>query len=175
MEIWKPIENFERYEVSNLGRVKNTSTGAYKKAIKNWAGYLRIQLNKGKDSKIFSVHRLVAVAFIPNPNNYPEANHIDHDRQNNCVYNLEWCTRSYNASHSFTRTDRKIARAWLGKNGKFHPNSLPIVQILNGVIVDRFEGLADAGRKLGFKGPSIGRVCHGERKSYKGYQWEFAK
>ena len=173
-EIWKDIVGYESYyQVSNFGNIRNSTTKLLRKSIPNWANYHRIGLNKKGKYKIHSVHRLVAIAFIPNPNNYPESNHIDHNRQNNNVGNLEWCTRSYNASHSFTRPDRKKARAWLGKKGKLHPNSLPIVQKLNGVVIGSFDGLSDAARKLGIRDTGIGKVCRGERKSYKGYQWEF--
>lgn len=118
-EIWKPIDGFNSlYQISSLGRVKNVKRGTYKTPIKNWAGYMRVQLCINDTGKIFSIHRLVAIYFIPNPDNLPEVNHKDHIRSNNNVNNLEWCTRSYNAQYSFTRPDRKKARFWLGKSRK---------------------------------------------------------
>ena len=88
------------YEVSNLGRVRSKVTGLISKGYPNYKGYLRayIYLN-GMVKKEF-VHRLVALAFLPNPNNLPQVNHIDFDKTNNCVDNLEWCTGEQNVQHS---------------------------------------------------------------------------
>lgn len=109
MEIWKPIKNYENlYEISNLGRIRKiggkNQFGNYKvdKMItpyKNEKGYLRVGLSKNNKRKIFKLHRLVAEHFLPNPNNYPEINHIDFNKQNNRVDNLEWCTHKENIQH----------------------------------------------------------------------------
>ena len=112
-EIWKPIKDFEGlYEVSNLGRVKSLSRlkhpncGRYylkEKILKIWKnpnGYYATCLSKnGNHTK--TIHRLVAETFIPNQNNYPCVNHKDEDKSNNCVDNLEWCTRSENMKHAY--------------------------------------------------------------------------
>lgn len=173
-EIWKDVVGYDGfYQVSSNGRIKNTKTNYIKVPIKNWAGYHRIQLCKNKKCKIFSIHRLVALAFLPNPNGLPEINHIDHIRSNNSLSNLEWCSRSYNAQYSFLRPDRKKSMAWLGKSGILHPNSKPIIQKHNGIIVNKFDSISDASRVLSIKASSISRVCTGERKRYKGFNWEF--
>lgn len=103
-EVWKDIEGFEgHYQVSNLGRVKSDKYGYWrelKQTINNRGkGYLRVGLFDGK-MKTYSVHRLVAQAFIPNPENKPQVNHIDGNTRNNNVNNLEWCTAMENVSHS---------------------------------------------------------------------------
>lgn len=106
-EIWKDIKGFEgKYQVSNLGRIRNIQTKhickatLQKKYIMKQGGYYQITLWKGKYNSVTrTVHRLVAEAFIPNPDNLPQVNHIDHDRTNNCVDNLEWCTAKYNCNH----------------------------------------------------------------------------
>ena len=125
-EIWKPIPYNPNYLVSNLGRIRtlehsfwNKHNGSYsvrKGCIKtltkrNKKGYLSVNLSHpdrckrdhkdGIRSKVFSVHQLVAQAFIPNPLNLPQINHIDGDKTNNKVSNLEWCTNEYNMQHSY--------------------------------------------------------------------------
>lgn len=119
-EIWKPIKGYEdRYEVSNYGSVKSIS-----KFVKNrysgfmtkekllkplvlTKGYLGVCLYKDKKATTLKIHRLVAEAFIPNPNNYPCVNHKDEDKTNNFVGNLEWCTVSYN--NSYGNRNKKIS------------------------------------------------------------------
>ena len=120
-EIWKDIEGFEGlYQISNLGRVK--SVERYRKsrggclcpvheiikAFKEYKGYYSVGLCK--DHKVYwkSVHRLVAIAFIPNPNNYPVINHKDENTHNNRVENLEWCTLSYNTRYSMYKVSHKV-------------------------------------------------------------------
>lgn len=107
-EIWKPIPGYEGlYEVSNLGRVRSikyfnpANNKIYirtrvLKPSKHENGYLRVGLCKNCKEKKFRIHRLVGMVFISNPNNYLEINHIDGNKENNCVSNLEWCTREYN-------------------------------------------------------------------------------
>lgn len=98
-EIWKPIEGFPKYRVSNYGRLKNTK-GQILHPYTNHKGYLKIGLigNDGKDHKK-RVHRLVAEAFIPNTNNYPEVNHKNLNKRDNEVTNLEWVTGEENRKH----------------------------------------------------------------------------
>ena len=112
---WKPIKDFEGlYEISNKGmvkslpRLKHSNKGDYyskEKILKQTNAqceYYRVPLtNKNHIKKYYSVHRLVATAFIENPNNYEDVNHIDGNKSNNNVENLEWCTRSYNIQHAF--------------------------------------------------------------------------
>lgn len=110
-EVWKPVKGYEdRYKVSNLGRVKANRTWLVGKgwvdkeriisAIDHGNGYLYVTLNKDHKRKNYYIHRLVADAFIPNPENKNEVNHIDYDKTNNVVSNLEWCTRKENLRHS---------------------------------------------------------------------------
>ena len=114
LEKWKPIIGYEDcYEVSNLGRIKSLSrtikksdgtTQHYREKImkpgKTTSGYAFIILCKNKRHKNYGIHRLVAQAFIPNPNEYLDVNHIDGNKLNNIVSNLEWCTRSDNLKHA---------------------------------------------------------------------------
>lgn len=113
-EIWKDIQKYKgRYQISNMGRVKSLARtitdelGREKpiqeKVLKpsNNKGYLRVRL----EGKFYYIHRLVAEAFIPNPKNLPEVNHKDENKQNNCIDNLEWCSKEYNANYG-TRVQR---------------------------------------------------------------------
>lgn len=104
---WKLIAGFGgTYSVSNYGDVKNNRTGKLMKPRKNEKGYLRIGLTTNGKQKCMRVHRLVAQAFIPNPENKPEVNHIDFDKENNCVNNLEWVTGKENTKHSLGNRKR---------------------------------------------------------------------
>ena len=111
-EIWKPIEGYsEIYEVSNTGKVRNSISGRLLKPMPCGfeESYHRVQLYRFGVREQFRIHRLVAIAFIPNPDNKPEVNHFDLDRTNNSVDNLEWMTGSENIIHSrFMRDCNKI-------------------------------------------------------------------
>lgn len=112
-EIWKDIPNYEGlYQASNFGRIKSiqyfnhTNNKIYPrdkilKPILNEKGYCRVDLSKSGKSKRHRVHRLVAKTFLPNPYNLLEVNHIDGNKQNNNVNNLEWCSRSYNMKEAY--------------------------------------------------------------------------
>jgi len=98
-ELWKPIPEYEGYyEVSSYGNVRNVRTGRVLKPLNNH-GYKRVNLSKGNVQKLYQVHRLVAFAFIPNPEGLPQINHKDENPNNNCVENLEWCTPLYNVRY----------------------------------------------------------------------------
>lgn len=151
-EIWKDISGFEgRYMVSNLGRVKSvwklkTKVGEpdrYRDSVMKLSttkrGYTRISLKK-EGLKNYPVHRLVALAFIPNPHNLPFINHKDENPSNNCVDNLEWCTPKYNAIYGTAK--RRCSRAYDIKNNK---SGVVYAYTLNGEFVARFESVWDAG------------------------------
>lgn len=110
-EIWKDIPGYEgKYEVSNLGNVRSLNynhTGEIKllKQGTNKKGYKLVNLCKNGKQKCYLIHRLVAMTFIPNPNNLPIINHKDENKVNNNVKNLEWCTIAYNNNYG-TRNER---------------------------------------------------------------------
>lgn len=101
------------YEVSNLGNVKSLRTGKLMKLSKNNDGYLATSLTKNGKSRGFFAHKLVALAFLPNPENYNEVNHKDEDKSNNCVENLEWCSHKYNLNYGSYRD--KMSKTQTGK------------------------------------------------------------
>lgn len=117
-EIWKDIEGYEgKYQVSNIGNVRSLDyrhTGKIKRLKLNTdkSGYSRLRLYKEGKPEDYLVYRLVAQAFIPNPNNLPCVNHKDENPRNNCVWNLEWCTYSYNNNYG-TRNE-KASKAMKG-------------------------------------------------------------
>ena len=106
MEVWRVCKLRDDFEVSNLGRVRNIRTKNVKKPRKGAGGYMRINyrewhsLRKKYFCTTYYVHRLVASTFLPNEDGYTEVNHIDLNKENNCVDNLEWCTRIQNVRHA---------------------------------------------------------------------------
>lgn len=163
-EVWKPIVDYPNYEVSNLGRVKSffLNTEKILKSTKNTNGYLQVGLYKEGKIKYFRVHRLVAQAFLPNPNNLPQVNHRNEDKTDNRVENIEWCNRSYNTNYG-TRNER-IAKA----------NSIPILQFTKeGKFVKKWDCSMNIERKLGFHHSNICMCCNGKRKTAGGYKWHY--
>lgn len=172
MEEWKSVVGYEGYyEVSSLGNVRSITRvkkGKVLKPLKRQHGYLGIQLHgKGGNKrgfKTFSVHRLVAEAFIPNPNNYPEINHIDENKSNNRVENLEWVTHKQNMNCGTLVEKRK---------GRESKRAKPILQIdKNGEIVAEFRCASDAGRKLNLNYKNIQNSLYKGQMAY-GYIWKF--
>ena len=108
-EIWKDIDGFPGYQVSSEGRIRSFWNNAHNIAnepniitgVKDKDGYIRVHLHVDTKSKIVSLHRLIAKAFIPNPDNKPQVNHINGIKDDNRVKNLEWCTLSENRQHAY--------------------------------------------------------------------------
>lgn len=166
IEVWKDINGYEGlYMVSNMGNVKSLNysrTG--KERVLNTEvrkdGYLMVTLCKDGKTKGYTVHRLVAKAFISNPNGYPVVNHKDCNPLNNRSDNLEWCTYSYNNTYN----DRHLKAA--------EKLSRPIYCIeLNKV----FPSIIEAFRQTGVDYRHLSDVCKGKRKSAGGYHWQYAE
>lgn len=158
------------YEVSNLGRVRSLPRGSTKGRIKApketvW-GYLMFQLWRDGKPKDRSGHRLVAEAFIPNPECKPTVNHIDCDKHNNRTDNLEWATQSENVRHSVK----------LGHYEALGFASKPVIQReMHGHFENRFKSLQEASRLTGIPSSNISKCCKGKLKSAGGYLWRYAE
>ena len=204
-EMWKDIPGYERlYQVSNLGNVRSLNynrTGEIKllKQSTNKHEYKLVSLCKNGKTKTCKVHRLVAIAFIPNPNNLPIINHKDEDKTNNNVNNLEWCTYEYNVNYgtrnertgeshkgkSFSEEHKKKISEKIrgekhpnyGKKGKDSSNAKAILMYdKEGNFIKRFECIVDANEYLG-KGrycSSISMCLTGRRKTAYGYVFRYA-
>ena len=151
-EIWRAVVGYEGlYEVSNFGRVMslNYAHTGEKKLLKFgiiYNGYRQVQLSKDGKRSMKLVHRLVAEAFIPNPNNYPCVNHKDERPENNCVENLEWCTYEYNINYG-TANER---RGNTHRNKKYHPAnaSKRVIAYKNGVVINEYSSYTEASKDL---------------------------
>ena len=174
-EHWKPIIGFEGlYEISNLGRVKSLSRYVKSKANskmkiperilktgKNKCGYALVVLMKNNKRHNKLVHRLVAEAFINNPENYAVVNHIDGNKQNNNVSNLEWCSTSYNVKHAYLTGLNKKIKA--------------VIQLdLTGKIIRKYNSVRET-EQYGYQSSGVSEACNGLKTNhtYRGFIWRF--
>lgn len=165
-EIWKNIEGFNGdYEVSNLGRIKSLK-GDKEKILTNeyytHDGYRMVTLSLKGKWKPYRVHRLVAKAFIPNPNNYPQVNHINEDKTDNRADNLEWCTAKYNIlfSNNIEKMNKKTRKRVVQTDNK-------------GNFIALYVSVSEAGRQTGINFKNISACCLGKRKNAGGYIWNY--
>lgn len=158
----------EQYEVSNTGIVRNKVTGHIISQQEDKKGYLRVRLSLHDKKATAKVHRLVATAFIPNPEGKPQVNHKDTDKHNNRVGNLEWATNSENQIHAY-KTGLNYVTGRAGRKKK------PVCKLnLNtGEVIGTYKSLADAGRENGLHDTNIHKVLTGERKSCGGFGWKY--
>ena len=159
-ETFFEIEGFEKYEVSNLGRVRNIKSGRILKPFPNRGGYLRHKLYGYDKKKNLPLHRIIATAFIDNPDEKPCVNHIDENKLNNDLSNLELCTVRENAIHG-TRTKRAAEKHFK-----------KVIQLdLNDNVLNEFESMRQAEQETGALARNISSCCNGKRKSAGGYKW----
>lgn len=182
-ERWKDVVGYEGlYQVSNLGNIRslnwqNTNIVKEMYLKKHRKGYKQIQLVKNGIKKMYLVHRLVAQSFIPNPNNYPIVNHIDENKANNIVENLEWCTNSYNVkaytkNHPYTNTTMRKLRKGC-RYGIIGDKNI-VQYTKDGNIVDIWENARTIEIKTKMSAWAISECCRNNRKSAYGYIWQYA-
>jgi len=185
-EIWQDIMGFEGlYQVSTWGRVKSLNykrsgkEGIMKPLKTDKYGHLHIHLNKDGITYTESIHRLVAVTFIPNPENKPEVEHIDGNPMNNNVSNLRWCTHIENMRNSITikRLEKTNKGKRIGcitseetKQILSKIRKRPVVQMKDNRIIKIYDAVTDVARD-GFIYHCVSRCCHGKVKHHHGYQW----
>jgi len=202
-EIWKDIINYEGiYQISNSGKVKSLlNNNLILHNNTDLKGYIYVNLYKNKKGTAFRVHRLVAIAFILNPENKPQVNHKDGVKSNNYDWNLEWNTQSENIKHAFKNGLNHISdeqkelhsKLMKGNNygvknkgkkynggliGKYWDNSKPVNQLdlQTNKIIKTYKSATLAAKEVGLAGYStINAVCRGKRLSSKGFGWEYAE
>lgn len=170
MDVYKkePIKGFEDYQIDTNGIVYNKNGTIKKTRIRKDNGYEdTVLVNKDGNLCCRKVHRLVAIQFIPNPDNLPEVNHKDGNRTNNNVDNLEWCTPKYNTLHSVKVLKHGTMKKIIG------------IDIDTNEIIYRFDSLADAGRFFSngknyrYYQNGICRALKGLRRTYKNCYWKY--
>lgn len=168
-EIWKSVRGYEHsYKVSNMGRVmalpnhRHPNSIILKPQSNGKCGYLLVFLQHKGISKGFLVHRLVAEAFIPNPDNLPEVNHRDEDKSNNVVTNLEWCTRKYNVNYG-----NRNARITGRKGYKVYQYTKDMVFIRS------YPSTRAVERETGYCQPLISKCCLGKVPEAYGFRWSY--
>ena len=183
-EEWKKVAGFDNYSVSNLGKVRNDKTGRILKQKTEKDGYFEVNLYRETQRKTFRVHRLVALAFIPQlDKNRNEVDHIDYNKKNNRVDNLRWLTTQENLEHSRDRIIEGI------KNSKNNPKPVKVPKVVKkpiqqidsntGEIVAEYPSLTDAVKATGFNGGNISLATNGKYlgklDTYKGFKWQYLK
>lgn len=164
--IWKKIEGFQNYSISDDGNVRNDNTMKILKQHIGNRGYYMVNLWRNNKGHWKTIHRLLAVAFIPNPENKLCVNHIDGNKKNNNINNLEWCTHSENQLH----------RSRILKKTRFPEEALKatrkaVICVETGEV---FESVSEAARRCGLWQQNISKVLNGEMHTTGGFHWGYA-
>lgn len=163
LEQWKEIIEASNYEVSNLGRVRNKTTKKILKGRLSKSGYLQVSVKLNETQKFSNryIHRLVAVYWIANPENKREVNHIDGDKENNAIENLEWVTSSENQKYRHKLGNNKTSQRKVGKFDK------------DGNLIAKYNSIVEAAALEESPRVSIDNVLQGKRYTLKGFVWKY--
>lgn len=176
------IKEFDKYYISKCNKILNIKSNRILKSRveknKNRYGYVVVTLWVNKQAKPYRLHRLIAKTFIENPENKPEINHIDGNKQNNDISNLEWCTSSENNIHAIKnklRDNYNFSHSMKGKFGKLNHSSKPILQYdLKGNFIKKWDCIEDTNRYFGHGiSSSIIKVCKNKQQSSLGFIWKY--
>lgn len=175
------IKDYPRYEIFKDGTVFSHITKKFLKPS-DINGYESVELFNEYGSRRILIHRLVAQAFIPNPNNWPQVNHKDENKKNNNVNNLEWCTAKYNMNYNDGVKRRTAKRDYtnpvFAQNARINgaKRSKPVIQInKSGCFVNSFSSGAEASRCTGINQAHLLECCAGKRKTAGGFIWKYHK
>lgn len=184
-EEWRPVVGYEGiYEVSNTGKVRSCdridASGFHRKGRMmklNFGinGYVRANIwsPKEKRQRTLEVHRLVAEAFIPNPNKLPQVNHIDENKANNNVGNLEWVTMKQNNMHGTRLARQGITYKALPEEKKKHPHKIVLELDDLGNVLHEFYSVREAAQHFGIDESGISKCCRGLLKTSGGRYWRY--
>ena len=165
-ELWASVKEYPNYQVSHKGNIRSLNynrTGVVKNMIPKpdkW-GYLICVLRNKNGKKTLHIHRLISDVFIPNPNRLSQINHIDGDKNNNSINNLEWCSQSYNMNHAYKNFLNPRQKGVVQKNS-------------NGNVLNVFRSAHEASRVTGINRGNISNCCIGNTSHAGGYIWEYA-
>ena len=168
MNNWRELKENNKYEINEKGIVRSKKT---KKELRYWettTGYNTVSLCHNNKQKTYYIHRLMANNFLDNPKNYNEVNHIDGNKKNNSLDNLEWCDHKHNIREAY---DNNLIKKVYGKK---HPSSKKIKQtiIKTGEVIV-WDSMMDAKRKMGYSTGSISDACRGNLKTAYKSKWEY--
>ena len=178
---WRDVKGVEGlYKVSDTGKIYSYYSNKVLMEKKDKLGYCRVNLYKDKVQYSKTVHKLVALAFIPNPKKLPIINHKDENPSNNTVSNLEWCTYSYNTSYGSAR-ERRVAHTDYVARTKVtnytecaRKRMKPVLQVKDGKVIKRWDSAKSAILALSKCGKAnICEACKGKRKTVLGYEWRY--
>lgn len=179
-EEWRPVSGYEGfYEVSNRGSVRSLDRIVIRKDGRSYlkkgrvlkptasgkGPYYMVSLCNDDSESVKSVHRLVATAFIPNPENLPVINHKDENKLNNCADNLEWCTQQYNLNYGSAREKISV--------GYIHPIVAVEQRDIKDNFIAEYKSIGEASRKTGINSSHICECCKKINKSAGGYKWNY--